>query len=90
MVIDSTEAPSTPGDGRRARWAGAVDAGAATAHDPSAAQQAGVSPRLLPTDAPPIEAAMGRDEARKLMALGQALAGAASNLRLIAVRQLPA
>ena len=39
-------------------------------------------------DALPIEAAMGKDEARQLMALGQALGGAASNLRLIAVRQL--
>jgi hypothetical protein len=39
-------------------------------------------------DALPIEQAMGKDEARQLVALGQALGGAASNLRLIAVRQL--
>lgn len=36
----------------------------------------------------PIEQAMAKDEARQLMALGQALGGAASNLRLLAVRQL--
>ena len=36
----------------------------------------------------PIEQAMGKDDARQLMALGQALGGAASNLRLVAVRQL--
>lgn len=39
-------------------------------------------------DALPIEVAMSKDEARQLMALGQALGGAASSLRLIAVRQL--
>ena len=35
-----------------------------------------------------IEQAMAKDDARQLMALGQALGGAASNLRLLAVRQL--
>ena len=39
-------------------------------------------------EALPIEQAMSKDEARQLMALGQALGGAASNLRLLAVRQL--
>ena len=39
-------------------------------------------------EALPIELAMSKDEARQLMALGQALGGAASNLRLLAVRQL--
>lgn len=39
-------------------------------------------------EALPIEQAMSKDDARQLMALGQALGGAASNLRLIAVRQL--
>ena len=39
-------------------------------------------------EALPIEQAMAKDEARQLMALGQALGGAASNLRLLAVRQL--
>ena len=39
-------------------------------------------------EALPIEQAMVKDEARQLMALGQALGGAASKLRLLAVRQL--
>ena len=39
-------------------------------------------------EALPIEQAMAKDEARQLMALGQALGAAASNLRLLAVRQL--
>ena len=39
-------------------------------------------------EALPIEQAMSKDDARQLMALGQALGGAASNLRLLAVRQL--
>ena len=39
-------------------------------------------------EALPIEQAMAKDDARQLMALGQALGGAASNLRLLAVRQL--
>jgi hypothetical protein len=36
----------------------------------------------------PIDQAMSKDEARQLMALGHALGGVASNLRLVAVRQL--
>ena len=39
-------------------------------------------------EALPIDQAMSKDEARQLMALGHALGGAASNLRLVAVRQL--
>ena len=39
-------------------------------------------------EALPIEQAMAKDEARQQMALGQALGAAASNLRLLAVRQL--
>jgi len=39
-------------------------------------------------EALPVEQAMSKDDARQLMALGQALGGAASNLRLVAVRQL--
>ena len=42
----------------------------------------------LMVEALPIDQAMSKEEARQLMALGQALGGAASNLRLAAVRQL--